>query len=85
MRKNRKAPAPALAGWGLPVLTIHLPGTCADNPQRGALFPAQQLGIFRTPSHYRRDTFEEKDHGRLIYLIGLIVVIMAILSFFGLR
>jgi hypothetical protein len=31
-----------------------------------------------------RDTTEETMHG-LIYLVGLIVVILAILSFFGLR
>jgi len=35
--------------------------------------------------HCQRIQFKEVDMNGLIYLIGLIVVIMAILSFFGLR
>jgi hypothetical protein len=41
-------------------------------------------GVVRTPRR-RRDAHTEAAMHGLIYLVGLVVVIMAILSFFGLR
>ena len=42
-------------------------------------------GTLKPLYHCQRIQFKEVDMNGLIYLIGLIVVIMAILSFFGLR
>lgn len=45
-----------------------------------------KFGTFLIPCDYRAEVSEEEGTmDGLIYLIGLIVVIMAILSFFGLR
>ena len=42
-------------------------------------------GTLKPLCHCQRIQWKEVDMNGLIYLIGLIVVIMAILSFFGLR
>ena len=39
----------------------------------------------RSDDSYRGNNLEEDNMDGLIYLVGLIVIIMAILSFFGLR
>jgi hypothetical protein len=55
---------------------------------RGAAPASQELSppspVFSATAPPSRERKEVRMHG-LIYLIGLIVVIMAILSFFGLR
>lgn len=70
---NRVAfPVDLLMGGHLPVIGAGV------RPLRGTILPSRRLAIKR---YY---TSEEALNG-LIYLVGLIVVILAILSFFGLR
>jgi hypothetical protein len=59
-------------------------GTMAQQPLANSRAPPR--GTFRTscPLSGRKELEEDKMN-QLIYLIGLIVVILAILSFFGLR
>jgi hypothetical protein len=52
-------------------------------PERSGTFPLFGRSLFRVAREGFGST-ERHMHG-LIYLIGLIVVVMAILSFFGLR
>jgi hypothetical protein len=58
-----------------------MPSRCLLFPDRGG------TGTFLFPLDYlrRRARQQEADMNGLIYLVGLIVVILAILSFFGLR
>ena len=44
----------------------------------------RRYGTWRNPWHYRVEKWESIMHG-LIYLVGLVVVVLAILSFFGLH
>jgi hypothetical protein len=45
-----------------------------------------RYGIFGTPcDYYGRRKREERSMNGLIYLVGLVVVVLAVLSFFGLR
>jgi len=70
------------------VLTIFILGTRTEQSAAPGFVPHLNvnLGTFVGPPHYRPGAFEEDGTmDGLIYLIGLIVVIMAILSFFGLR
>jgi hypothetical protein len=61
------------------------PWANADSPRRRELFsrPSVSFDINRAPSRLRSKG--AKAMNGIIYIIGLIVVIMAILSFFGLR
>jgi hypothetical protein len=64
-------------------------GTAAALSRDCSLFPVQGaiMGTMMSDHSYRdTQSLEEEDNmDGLIYLIGLIVIIMAILSFFGLR
>lgn len=84
--EDEKAPARADRLRPL-VLTIPSSGTCADNSHPAAAFPfnAKIRNVRQLPSLAPGNMKEDGTMDGLIYLIGLIVVIMAILSFFGLR
>jgi predicted nucleic acid-binding Zn ribbon protein len=53
--------------------------------RQGELFPSHSVSFERAHKVARRRQTRGRPMNGLIYLIGLIVVIMAILSFFGLR
>ncbi len=42
-------------------------------------------GTSSASSRYGDDTIEEKIMNQIIYIVGLVVIVLAILSFFGFR
>ncbi|MFK3777373.1 hypothetical protein [Agrobacterium sp. NPDC089420] len=42
-------------------------------------------GTASPPSRYGDDTAKEKIMNQIIYIVGLVVIVLAILSFFGFR